>query len=255
MRPRSTPSRASFPSSMRNRPGDREGRRNEQRAGPQVPRIRPRGALLQGRASGRRGCAAQRTPPGLYSERGAPRPERGSGVTRFRVEPRPQVVPAAHVPLEQHVKDDEGVAAPHLAEVELRSPGAATVPGDRDDPVAVAPNDRLERNLDRQVEVVGEQGLDSLDHLPPVGLERVGGVVVVVAEERPDSPVDQAVDDQLEPAGTCSPGHASGEAGAEGAVEAVLEDSVVGDQIGRIIGSVGHHDCHGVARGSGRVRP
>jgi hypothetical protein len=110
----------------------------------------------------------------------------------------------------------------------------------------VAAYDRLERDLHGQVEVVGEQGLDGLDHLPPVGLERVGGVVVVVAEERPDPPVDQAVEDQLDPRVVGHP-VAAGEAGPEGAVKAVLEHPVIRDEIGGVIGAVGHHDRHRVS--------
>jgi hypothetical protein len=45
---------------------------------------------------------------------------------------------------------------------------------------------------------VREQRAQALDHLAPVGLERVGGVVVPVAEERADAEVDDPVRQQLE---------------------------------------------------------
>src|SRR5215213_1149899 len=116
-----------------------------------------------------------------------------------RLEPRPHIVPPAHIALQQHVEDDEGVAAAHLPQVELRLADAPSPPGDRHDPVAVSSHDRLQRDLNGQIEVVGEQGLDRVDHLPLVGLEGIGRVVVAVAEEHPDPPVDHPVEDQLEP--------------------------------------------------------
>ena len=109
------------------------------------------------------------------------------------------VVAAAQVVLEEDVEDDEQVAAAHLLDRELALPRGPVSPRDRDHREAVPADDRLQRDLDREVEVVGEQRLDRLDHLAPVGLEGVRGVVEAVAEEHPDEPVGEPVEHQLHP--------------------------------------------------------
>src|SRR5690348_10720876 len=100
----------------------------------------------------------------------------------FRLLAQP-VVAAAEGALEPDVEDDEEVAAAHLFHRQLRLAAGAVGPGGGDDGVGVAADDRLEGELDGEVEVLGEERLDGLDHLAPVGLEGVGGVVVAVAEE------------------------------------------------------------------------
>src|SRR3954468_23503064 len=112
---------------------------------------------------------------------------------------RSAVVATAEVVLEEDVQDDEQVAAAHLGQAQLGLAVGPIGPRDRQDRVGMAANDGLERQLDGQVEVVGEQRLDVLDHFAPVGLERVGRVVVAVPEEHADAGVDDPVDDELEP--------------------------------------------------------
>jgi hypothetical protein len=109
----------------------------------------------------------------------------------------------------------------------------------------VAADDRLQRHLDGEVEVLGEERLDRLDHLAPVGLEGVGGVVVAVAEEEADELVGEAVEDVLEARVVVDAG-AGHEAGAEGAVPALFQQPVVADEVVGIVGGVGHHDRDGV---------
>ena len=79
-----------------------------------------------------------------------------------------------------------------------------------------------------------------------VRLERVGGVVVAVAEEDADRPVDEAVGHELGERIALDVAPVR-EPCAEGAVIAGLEHVVVADQIVGRIGCVGHHDGHGVA--------
>jgi hypothetical protein len=74
---------------------------------------------------------------------------------------------------------------------------------------AVAANDRLQRHLDGEVEVIRQQGLNRVDDLAAVGLEGVGRVVVVVPEDRPDEPVREPVDRQLQPGVVVHPGAAN----------------------------------------------
>src|SRR5581483_10732304 len=82
------------------------------------------------------------------------------------------VVPSAQVMLEKHVEDDEEVPASHLLEPQLRLAEASIRPRDREDAIRVASHDRLERELDRKVEVIREDRLNRLDHLAAIGLER-----------------------------------------------------------------------------------
>ena len=151
----------------------------------------------------------------------------------------------AEVLLEPHVEDDEHVSAAHLTHPELRRPDVRLVHeigitrySNRDD--------RLQRQLDGQVEVVREQRINRLDHLTPVGLEGIRRVVVTVQEDRPDEEVGEAVDEELQPRVVAGP-PARHEARAERAVPALLEDGVVAAEVLRVVGAVGHEDRHGVA--------
>gem|GEM_PF-6111620 len=151
------------------------------------------------------------------------------------------VVAAAEVVLEEHVEHDEQVAAAHLLELELRLAGGAVAPGDRHDGVAVAADERLQRDLDREVEVVGQQRLDAVDDLAPVGLECVRRVVVAVAEDQADREVDDPVEQELEARVAVGAG-AGHEARAERALVALLEQPPVRDEVARRVREVGHHD-------------
>jgi hypothetical protein len=84
--------------------------------------------------------------------------------------------------LEERQQDDEEVAAAHLVERKLRLAGRAVRPRDRHDRERMAAYDRLQGQLDGQVEVRRHERLHGLDDLTAVGLERVGRVVVAVAE-------------------------------------------------------------------------
>ena len=104
-------------------------------------------------------------------------------------------------------------------------------------------HDRLQRQLDCEVEVVREQRLDGLDDVSAVGLERVRRVVVAMAEEGPDEPVGEAVEDELRPRIIDHP-RAANESRAERAVIPLLEQAVVRHEVGRIVGAVRHHHGH-----------
>src|SRR4029077_2086559 len=73
------------------------------------------------------------------------------------------IVAAAEDFLEPDVEHDEEVAAAHLFHLQLRLAGGAVGPGGGDDGEAVAADDGLEGELDGEVEVLGEERLDSLD--------------------------------------------------------------------------------------------
>ena len=75
-----------------------------------------------------------------------------------------------------------------------------------------------------------EEWLGALDHLTPIGLEGIRRVVAAVAEEQPDAPVDDPVGDEFE-RGVALERGARHEARAKDALVAVLEQTMVGDQV------------------------
>src|SRR5215204_5038209 len=99
--------------------------------------------------------------------------------------------------LQEQVQDYEQVTAAHLLDLQFRGTGFAVGPADGYDSVAVAPDDRLERQLDGKVEVLGDERLGALDDLPTVTLERVGRVVVAKSKERLYEGVGEAVEQQF----------------------------------------------------------
>ena len=94
----------------------------------------------------------------------------------------------------------------------------------------IAAYNRLEGYLNREVEVVGEQRLNLIDDVAPVGLERIRGVVISMLEEQPDTNVDNAVEDEFQ-AWIVDCLATATEARAERAVISVLEDAVIEDEI------------------------
>src|SRR4051812_42683149 len=64
------------------------------------------------------------------------------------------VIATAEVGLQPYVQHDEEVAAAHLAHRQLALARHAVAPGDRDHGETVAAHDCLQRDLDREVEMV-----------------------------------------------------------------------------------------------------
>ena len=245
------------PPARRRRAGDPAGRRGDPaqpRPGtggdrPAPLRDQP-GAGRARQARPRRGRGAGHSDRPLAGALAAPgarrRPARRLRPALALLELRADVVAAAQVVLQEDVEDDEQVAAAHLLDRELALARGAVAPRDRDHGEAVAADDRLQRQLHREVEVVGEQRLDGLDHLAAVGLEGVRRVVEAMAEQDADEPVREPVQHQL---GQRVVDHRrlGQEARAEDAVVALLEQAVVAHQVVRVVGAVGHHQRHRVA--------
>src|SRR5947208_9017464 len=136
------------------------------------------------------------------------------------------VVPPAEMPLEPNVQDDERITAPHLLKPELRRTVLAVAPGDRYHGEVVTADDRLQRHLDREVEVIREQRLDLIDDVAPIGFERVSRVVIAVLEKEADARVHDAVHHKLEAGIVLGPA-AVAEPGAESAIVALRQDTGV----------------------------
>src|SRR4051794_39109528 len=84
-------------------------------------------------------------------------------VATFHFTPDEAVIPAAECNHQPDVENYEEVAASHLFHRQLRLAAGPVGPGGGDHLVAVAADDRLQRHLDGEVEVLGEKGMDRLD--------------------------------------------------------------------------------------------
>ena len=86
-------------------------------------------------------------------------------------------------------------AAAHFLELQFCDSGFSRGPVDGHHGVGIAAYDRLQRHLDSQVELRGDQGLHAFNHIPTIHLESVGNVVVRQPENDLDEPGAQT--DQL----------------------------------------------------------
>jgi hypothetical protein len=98
-----------------------------------------------------------------------------------------------HGLFEKAIEYDEKITRSDFLDLELRRTLLAIDPGIRDDRVPVTAHDRLERELDRQVELLGEQRLDAGDYSPPVHFERIRNVIAGNAKQQLDELVAQSV--------------------------------------------------------------
>src|SRR5436309_1816771 len=165
------------------------------------------------------------------------------------LEPRARgaaVVPFRKQPLQPHVEDDEQVARTLLLQAEAAGATFAVAPCDRQHLVAVAPHDRLQRQLDGEVEVRRDERLAAAGDLGAIAFERVGRVVVSDPKQHAYDEFRQAVDDELEVRVVDRPS-AAYEARAEGAVGLVAQHAVVPDHVLGIVRRIGHRDHHRVA--------
>src|SRR5262245_28576178 len=151
------------------------------------------------------------------------------------------VVAAGEHLLQPHVQDDEQVAAAHLLELQTGDAVMALTPADWQGLVAVAADDRLEWNLDGEVEVRRQERTAALDHVGTIALERVRHVVVAHTEEHADEPVREPVHEELQ-ARIVHHLASRNEARSEGALGAIPEHVVVAHEVIWAVGAVGHHD-------------
>lgn len=104
------------------------------------------------------------------------------------------IIAAGKILFQPDVHTYEQISAPHLLDLELCHPRPAVAPGNGNDCPTVASNDGLERNLDRKVEVRGDERPAAVDNFPAIGLEGVGGVVELDPEEHLEELVGKPVD-------------------------------------------------------------
>src|SRR4051812_19182179 len=93
------------------------------------------------------------------------------------------VISTAEILLQPNVKADKQIAAAHFLDLQFRSAAAPVPPGNRNRRPTVAAHNRLQRNLDREVEMRGDQRLAPVDYFPPIRLESVSRVVELDPEE------------------------------------------------------------------------
>src|SRR5262245_43509500 len=94
-----------------------------------------------------------------------------SGARRLHV--RSTVVSARQPAFEQHIQDDEHVAASHLLDAKFRDALRSTVPMRRDDGMRKTAHHGFQRKLHGQVEMARENRLHAVDDFAAVTLERV----------------------------------------------------------------------------------
>src|SRR6266496_1178425 len=107
------------------------------------------------------------------------------------------IVTAREPPLEKAIQNDEQIPRTHFLDPKLRDAGLAVGPLVRDDGIGVPAHDRLERQLDRQIEVMAEEWPYPVDHGSTIELERIGDVVVSKAKEDSNECIRQAVQEQF----------------------------------------------------------
>src|SRR2546430_664344 len=106
-------------------------------------------------------------------------------------------------------------------------------------------HDCLQRQLHREVEVIRKQWLNGFDYLAAVRLEGVGRVVVGMTKQNPDAEIDDSVEDELYARVVTHLG-TTDEPRSEGAVVSGVERTLVRNDVGRTVRTVGHHDGDGI---------
>src|SRR6266446_10597851 len=81
------------------------------------------------------------------------------------------IVAARQHPFEPAIEDDEQIARAHLLDAQLGNALLAVLPRIRQHRVAVAADQAFQRQLDRQIEVMRQQRLNTGNRVPPVQLE------------------------------------------------------------------------------------
>src|SRR5258706_12759714 len=157
------------------------------------------------------------------------------------------IVPSRKIFFEPQVKNDEEIAAAHFLQLQLGNGGLAVSPRNRDGGVGITAHDRLEGQLDRQIEVRRDDRLNARNYFLTVALERICDIVEAEAEGQHDEPIRQSINDQLVP-GIPYYLPTRSESRAEHAIESLLDLLVIADQVFGTIGTVCHHDGYGIAR-------
>ena len=103
------------------------------------------------------------------------------------------IVAAREVLFEPDVEADEKVAAAHLADLQLGDARAAVSPSDGNRGPGVSSDNRLQRKLDREVKVRGNQRATSVNYSAAVRLKGIGRVVQSVAEEELEEQIGHSV--------------------------------------------------------------
>src|SRR5439155_16241648 len=156
------------------------------------------------------------------------------------------VVAPRKVPFDEAIEDDEQIPTAHLANAQLGQPDLAIIPGVGQHGVGIPADDGLERQLDGQVEMMGEDWLHAGDHRPTIAFERIGNVIGLQSEQESYEEIREPVQHQLARR-VVDHGASAREARSEHAVVALVDLAMKVDDVHRIAGAVGHDDRHAVA--------
>src|SRR3954470_14020088 len=83
---------------------------------------------------------------------------------------RASIIPGAEIFLQPDVETDEEISAAHFLDFQFSRAAPPVPPGNRHRRPTVAAHDRLQRNLDREVEMGGDQRLAPVDYFLPIRL-------------------------------------------------------------------------------------
>jgi len=109
------------------------------------------------------------------------------------------VIATTEVPLQPNIQANKKVTTSHLFNLKLCFARSSVAPGDRNHRPRITSDDRLERNLDGQIEVWRDERLTAFDRRSAVRLKRVSRIVERNFEKEAQKSVRQSIHLELEP--------------------------------------------------------
>src|SRR5262245_7290721 len=109
----------------------------------------------------------------------------------------PVIIAPGKVLFQPYIEHNEQIPATHLLNSQFRDTSLSIHPANGDHSESVATRNGLQRHLYREIEMRGDQRLQPLDYFPAVEFKGVREIVEGDAEQGPNEPVGQAVQDQL----------------------------------------------------------
>src|ERR1700736_2122556 len=107
------------------------------------------------------------------------------------------IVAAAEKFFQPYVQTNEQVAASHFLDFEFGFSCFPVAPGNWNDCPGVTANDRLERNLDRKIEMWSNEWSTSIDNRLSIGFKRVRCVVQINVEQELQEFIRRSIDDEF----------------------------------------------------------
>ena len=103
------------------------------------------------------------------------------------------IISPTEIFFQPNIQADKEVAASHFLDFQFGGSGSTVAPGDGHGGPRKSPNNGLERQLDRQVEVRRNQRPATVDDFTPISLEGVGGVIELDPKQNTDERIGQPI--------------------------------------------------------------